>query len=90
MAMNHKIQSVRYEKNGFFQTLLNYGTVYILAGEGELSFDYVSDPRHVQQLIMDTCNRCEAKRQLEEEARRRAYISDLVREIQNETAEYQQ
>lgn len=90
MAMNHKIQSVRYEKNGLFQTLLNYGTVYILAGEGELSFDYVSDPRHVQQLIMDTCNRCEAKRQLEEEARRRAYISDLVREIQNETAEYQQ
>ncbi len=90
MAMNHKIQSVRYEKNGFFQSLLNYGTVYILAGEGELSFDYVSDPRHIQQLIMDTCNRFEAKRQLEEEARRRAYISDLVREIQNETAEYQQ
>ena len=43
----------------------------------------------VQQLIMDACNRFEAKRQLEEESRRRAYISDLVREIQNETADYQ-
>ena len=90
VAMNHKIQSVRYEKNGFFQSLLNYGTVYILAGEGELSFDYVSDPRKIQQLIMAACSRYEAKRQLEEESRRRAYISDLVREIQNETADYQQ
>ncbi len=85
VAMNHKIQSVRFEKQGFFQMMLNYGTVYILAGEGELSFDYVSDPRGVQQLINDTCARFENKRQMEEEARRRVYISDLVSEIQRET-----
>ena len=62
MAMNHKIQSVRYQKDGFFQVLLNYGTVYILAGEGELSFDYVSNPQHVQQLIIETCSQYEMKR----------------------------
>ncbi len=85
MAMNHKIQSVRFEKQGFFQMMLNYGTVYILAGEGELSFDYVGEPQKVQQLINDTCARYENKRQMEEEARRRVYISDLVNEIQRET-----
>ena len=79
--MNHKIQSVRFEKKGFFPVTLNYGTVYILAGEGELNFNYVADPQRVQQLIMDTCARWEQKMQLEEESRRRAYIQDLVREI---------
>ncbi len=64
--------------------LFNYGTVYILAGEGELTFDYVSDPKNVQKLIMDTCSRYEEKRRLEEEARRRVYISDLVSEIRSE------
>ncbi len=81
IAMNHKIQSVRFEKKGFFPVTLNYGTVYILAGEGELNFNYVADPQRVQQLIMDTCARWEQKMQLEEESRRRAYIQDLVREI---------
>lgn len=81
IAMNHKIQSVRFEKKGVFQVMLNYGTVYILAGEGELTFNYVSDPQRVQQLILDTCARWEQKKQMEEESRRRAYIQDLVREI---------
>lgn len=84
MAMIQKVQSVRYEKNGFLQVLFNYGTVYVLAGENELSFDYVGDPQRIQQMIMDTCARYETKRQMEEEARRRAYISDLVTEIQRE------
>ena len=62
LAMNHRIQSVRYTKKGFFQNLLNYGTVYIMAGEGELSFDYVSDPKYVQEQIKQTCSRYESKR----------------------------
>lgn len=62
MAMTHKIESVRYQKKGFFQVLLNYGTVYILAGDGELSFDYVRDPKRVQQLIIDACSRDEYNR----------------------------
>ena len=61
MAMTHKIESVRYQKKGFFQVLLNYGTVYILAGDGELSFDYVSNPQHVQTLIINVCSRSENK-----------------------------
>ena len=85
MVMNHKIESVRFEKQGFFQVLLNYGTVYILAGEGELSFNYVGDPQRIQQLIMDTCARYDQKLRMEEEARRRAYISSLVSEIHRET-----
>lgn len=62
LAMNHRIQSVRYTKNGFFQNLFNYGTVYIMAGEGELNFDYVSDPKYVQEQIKQTCSRYESKR----------------------------
>lgn len=85
IAMNHKIQSVYFEKQGFFQVLLNYGTVYILAGEGELVFEYVNNPEKVQQTILDTCARYEAKLRLEEEARRKAYISDLFHEIKRET-----
>ncbi len=84
VAMNHKIQSVRFEKSGFFQVLFNYGTVYILAGEGELTFDYVSDPKRIQKLIMDACSRYEDKRRMEEEERRKAYIADLVSEIRGE------
>ena len=61
IAMNHRIQSVRYQKDGFFQVLLNYGTVYIYAGEGELSFDYVSNPQYVQQLIIEVCSHNENK-----------------------------
>ncbi|MBR6090038.1 MAG: cyclic nucleotide-binding domain-containing protein [Anaerolineaceae bacterium] len=88
MAMNHKIQSVRFRKEGFFQVLLNYGTVYILAGEGELSFDYVSDPAHVQELIMNTCAKYESNRILEESERRKAYISELVTEIHRESSDF--
>ena len=85
-AMLRNIQSVRFEKDGFWQVLLNYGTVFILAGEGELTFDYVSDPEKVQSCIMDACARYESQSRMEEEARRRAYISHLVREIQSETS----
>ncbi len=84
LAMNHKIQSVRYTKIGFFQNLLNYGTVYILAGEGELSFDYVSDPKKVQQQIKETCALYESNRIKEEEMRRREYIDSLMSEIRKE------
>ena len=84
LALNHKIQSVRYSKIGFFQNLFNYGTVYILAGEGELSFDYISDPKRVQQQIKETCALYEAKRFKDEETRRREYIDGLVSEIRQE------
>lgn len=84
MAMNHKIQSVSFTKIGFFQNLLNYGTVYILAGEGELRFDYVGNPKRVQQQIKDTCSLYESKRMKEEEMRRREYIDSLISELQKE------
>ena len=85
MAMNNKIESVRFSKEGFFQVLLNYGTVYILAGEGELSFDYVSDPQSVQQQILDNCARYEAKLKMDAESRQREYINNLISEIREES-----
>ncbi|MBQ6520918.1 MAG: cyclic nucleotide-binding domain-containing protein [Anaerolineaceae bacterium] len=85
VAMNNKIHSVRFVKKGFFQVLLNYGTVYILAGEGELSFDYVGDPQSVQQQIMDNCARFEAQRIVDAETRQREYINGLISGIRNET-----
>ena len=88
IAMIPKIESVRFNKNGFFQILFNYGTVYILAGESELDFDYVSDPQHVQKVILDACTRADTKRKLEEEAVRRAYVSDLVTELRGENSSF--
>ena len=85
MAMNHKIQSVRYTKVGFFQNLLNYGTVYILAGEGEVSFEYVGNPKYVQEKIMETCYLYETKRFQDEETRHREYINRLMEEMRRET-----
>ena len=85
MAMNNKIESVRFSKEGFFQVLLNYGTVYILAGEGELSFDYVSDPQSVQKQILDNCARHEAKQMMDAESRQREYINNLISEIREES-----
>lgn len=85
VAMNNKIHSVRYEKKGLFQVLLNYGTVYILAGEGELSFDYVKDPQHVQQQIMDNCARYEAQQMMDSESRQREYINGLISGIRAES-----
>ena len=85
MAMNNKIESVRFSKEGFFQVLLNYGTVYILAGEGELSFDYVSDPQSVQQQILDNCARYEARQMMDAESRQREYINNLISGIREES-----
>ncbi|MBQ6505575.1 MAG: cyclic nucleotide-binding domain-containing protein [Flexilinea sp.] len=85
VAMNNKIHSVRYEKKGLFQVLLNYGTVYILAGEGELSFDYVKDPQSVQQQIMDNCARYEAQQMMNAESRQREYINNLISGIRKES-----
>lgn len=84
MAMIPKIQSVRFQKDGFFQAMLNYGTVYILAGEAELTFDYVSNPRQVQQQIMDVCSQYESDRFLDEQYRHREYISGLFSDLQQE------
>lgn len=87
VAMNNKIHSVRFTKEGFFQVLLNYGTVYILAGEGELSFDYVSDPQGVQQQILDNCARFEAQRRMDSESRQREYINNLISGIREESTD---
>lgn len=55
VAPLRKVQSVRYSKDGFFQVMLDYGTVYITAGEGTLDFNYVPQPENVQALIMERC-----------------------------------
>ena len=58
IAPLRKVQSVRYERKGLPQILLNYGTVYILAGEGLLDFDYVPNPEAVQNIILEKCKDC--------------------------------
>lgn len=82
IAMMQKIQSVRFKKNGLAQMILNYGTVYILAGENELSFDYVPQPQKVQQQILDACTRFEEEKTRDEESRENARLDRLAAIIQ--------
>ncbi|NPV56585.1 MAG: cyclic nucleotide-binding domain-containing protein [Anaerolineae bacterium] len=45
------IQSVNFERQGLIGLMLNFGTVHILVGETDLTFDFVYNPSEVQREI---------------------------------------
>jgi hypothetical protein len=45
------IEAVRFERHGIFGLIFNFGTVYIRAGQAELTFDDVYNPSDVQREI---------------------------------------
>jgi hypothetical protein len=47
------IQSLQYKRNGIIGLLLNFGTVKILVGNEDFTFDLVYTPADVQQLIFE-------------------------------------
>ncbi len=81
ITMMEKIQSTRFTRQGIFQIMLNYGTLYILAGLGELSFDYVPNPDQVQKALLARMDEYYARKKSEEEQHQDEYIQRLVNSI---------
>lgn len=81
ITMLDNIQSVRFEKKGIPQLLFDYGTLYILAGKGELTFPYISNPKKVQKYVQDACARFKKCKAQEEELQRLNYIEKVIKTI---------
>lgn len=65
------ILGIQYERLGLLGVLLNFGTVKIMVGSSEFTFDYVYNPSEVQQDVFRRVNqRANRKRQEEAEAER--------------------
>ncbi len=77
-AIISKIQTVNFRKQGLFQFMFDYGTLTILAGEMELTFDYVPHPETVQREIMNRVEAFGARQRLSEEDRQQGFIDGIV------------
>ena len=51
------IQLIRYKRNGILGLILNYGTVFILVGDEEFTFNNVHRPANVQETIFSVKDR---------------------------------
>ncbi len=78
IAMVGKIQSVRFVKRGIVQLLLNYGTLNIVVGESELSFDYVPQPEKVQNLILARIDDYTQRERQAEADKQQHFVSELI------------
>ena len=71
----NNIQSIRYQRNGIFGLMLNFGTVYIRIGDEEFTFDNVHRPAEVQEALFTAKERFYKK---EEDAEKRAQRKKAV------------
>lgn len=78
VAMISKIQTVQFTKHGFFQFIFDYGSLKVLSGESELTFDYVPHPEQVQKEILKRVETFEARQRLHESNKQQGFIDDLV------------
>ena len=69
------IQSIRYKRNGIFGLLFNFGTVFILIGEEEFTFNNVHRPADVQEALFAAKDRFH---QREEEAEKKTLRKKAV------------
>lgn len=78
VALISKIQTVQFMKHGFFQLLIDYGSLKIICGESELTFNYVPHPEQVQKEILKRVETFEARQRLHESDKQQGFIDDLV------------
>ncbi len=72
------IQSINFKRNGFLGVLLNFGTVYILIGDNQLTFNNVFNPSEVQREIFHRLYAREYKSKLEEEKAEQLRIREWI------------
>ncbi len=72
------IQSINFKRNGFLGVLLNFGTVYILIGDNQLTFNNVFNPSEVQREIFHRLYAREYKTKLEEEKAEQLRIREWI------------
>lgn len=74
-ALIKNIQSIRYKRNGIFGLLFNFGTVFILIGDEEFTFNNVHRPANVQETLFAAKDRFQRK---EEEAEKKSQRKKAV------------
>ena len=81
ITMLDNIQSARFEKKGLLQIFLNYGTLYIVAGKGELTYLHIPNPEKKQRLVQNACSRYKMFKAQAEEQQRLDYVENLLKAI---------
>jgi len=72
------IQSINFKRNGLLGILFNYGTVYILIGDNQLTFNNVFNPSEVQREIFNRLYSMEYKQKLDEEKAEQLRIREWI------------
>lgn len=72
------IQSINFKRNGLLGILFNYGTVYILIGDNQLTFNNVFNPSEVQREIFNRLYTREYKQKLDEEKAEQLRIREWI------------
>ncbi|MEL7643932.1 MAG: PH domain-containing protein, partial [bacterium] len=72
------IQSINFKRNGLLGILFNYGTVYILIGDNQLTFNNVFNPSEVQREIFNRLYAMEYKQKLDEEKAEQLRIREWI------------
>ncbi len=72
------IQSINFKRNGLFGILFNFGTVFILIGDHEFTFDHVPNPSAVQQEIFRRLCMQEYRKKQEEDSSRQLLMREWI------------
>ena len=72
------IQSINFKRNGLLGIIFNFGTVYILIGDNQLTFNNVFNPSEVQREIFNRLYAMEYKQKLDEEKAEQVRIREWI------------
>lgn len=72
------IQSINFKRNGLLGIIFNFGTVYILIGDNQLTFNNVFNPSEVQREIFNRLYSMEYKQKLDEEKAEQVRIREWI------------
>ncbi len=78
VAPLRNIQSINFKRNGLLGILFNYGTVYILIGDNQLTFNNVFNPSEVQREIFNRLYAMEYRQKLDEERAEQLRIREWI------------
>jgi hypothetical protein len=82
------IQSINYQRIGLLGYLLNFGTVFIMVGTTEFTFDEVHDPALVQAEIEEWRNRRLVNKRNAETASERERMAEWIAAYHNNRGEF--
>ncbi len=72
------IQSINFKRNGLLGIIFNFGTVYVLIGDNQLTFNNVFNPSEVQREIFNRLYTMEYKQKQDEEKAEQLRIREWI------------